>query len=182
MGYLGFSGTLLSRRDWVYLLSLLIPLTVYNLALKAYSVASLPGSNRADSVLGLMWSDLFSNLGYALLWIGLFAAVRGRGAFRWVVIILLHATTIFVLVVTTCAHQYFRQNGTTLDYGTIAEWTTKFDEIAPIVGRSVVATKKLASRARRRGWRRPCGSQSPAAPAFAAATIGYQGYRPPPVG
>src|ERR687889_198659 len=79
-----------------------------------------------------MWSDLFSNLGYALLWIGLFAAVRGRGAFRWVVVILLHAKTIFVLVVATCAHQYFRQNGTTLDYGTIAEWIPKFEELGPI--------------------------------------------------
>jgi lipoteichoic acid synthase len=132
VGYLGFSKTLLSRRDWVYLLSLLIPLTVYNLALKAYSIASLPGSNGADSVLGLMWSDLFSNLGYALLWMGLFAAVRGRGVFRWVVVILFHATTIFVLVVATCAHQYFRQNGTTLDYGTIAEWIPKFEELGPI--------------------------------------------------
>jgi hypothetical protein len=99
VGYLGFSRTLLSRREWVYLLSLLIPLTIYNLALKAYSVTSLPGSNTPDSVLGLMWSDLFSNLGYALLWIGLFAAVRGRGASRRVVVVLFHVTTILVLVV-----------------------------------------------------------------------------------
>ena len=125
-GYLGFSRTLLSRREWVYLLSLLIPLTVYNLALKAYSIASLPGSNRPDSILGLMWSDLFSNLGYALLWIGLFAAVRDRGASRRIVVVLFHITTILVLVVATCAHQYLRQNGTTLDYGTIAEWLPKF--------------------------------------------------------
>ncbi len=132
MGYLGFSGKLLSRREWVYLLSLLIPLTIYNLTLKVYSVASLPGSNGADSILGLMWSDLFSNLGYALLWIGLFAAVRRRGPFRRVVVVLFHVTTILVLVVATCAHQYFRQNGTTLDYGTIAEWIPKVEELVPI--------------------------------------------------
>jgi hypothetical protein len=37
------SGGLLRWRDWVYLLSLLVPLFVYNLALKVSSVASIPG-------------------------------------------------------------------------------------------------------------------------------------------
>jgi arylsulfatase A-like enzyme len=131
-GYLGFPRTLLSRRQWVYLLSLLIPLIIYNLALKAYSVAALPGSNEPGSILGLMWSDLFFYLGYALLWIGLFAAVRARGASRRVVVVLFHVMTILVLVVATCAHQYLRQNGTTLDYSIIAEWIPKFGELGPI--------------------------------------------------
>ena len=131
-GYLGFPRTLLSRRQWVYLLSLLIPLIIYNLALKAYSVAALPGSNEPGSILSLMWSDLFFYLGYALLWIGLFAAVRARGASRRVVVVLFHVTTILVLVVATCAHQYLRQNGTTLDYSIIAEWIPKFGELGPI--------------------------------------------------
>jgi lipoteichoic acid synthase len=42
-----------------------------------------------------------------------------------------------VVIVTTCAHQYFRDTGTTLDYGTIAEWIPKFDEIEPILTQDV---------------------------------------------
>jgi lipoteichoic acid synthase len=79
-----------------------------------------------------MRSDAFFDLGYALLWIGLFAVAR-RGFPRWVVVGLFYAATVFLVVVTTCAHQYFRQNGTTLDYVTVAEWIPKIEEIAPIL-------------------------------------------------
>jgi arylsulfatase A-like enzyme len=133
---LGFFGALLKRRDWVYLLSLLVPLVAYDLALKAYAVSSLPGERGLFRTLDLMRSDAFFDLGYTLLWIGLFAAAR-RGLLRWVVVVLFHAATVFLVVVTTCAHQYFRQNGTTLDYGTIAEWVPKIEEIAPILREGV---------------------------------------------
>src|SRR5215203_5898895 len=73
---LSFLGVLLDRRDWVYLLSLLIPLFVYNLTLKVYSIDSVPG---LAPNFDLMRSDAFFNLGYALFWIGLFATVRGGG-------------------------------------------------------------------------------------------------------
>jgi arylsulfatase A-like enzyme len=130
---LGFSRALLSRRDWVYLLSLLVPFVVYNLALKAYDITLQPGDHGGlTRTLGLIGSDVFFNLGYALLWIGLFAVVR-RGLLRWVVVFLFHAVTMLVVIVTTFAHQYFRQNGTTLDYGTLAEWIPKFKEIIPIL-------------------------------------------------
>jgi lipoteichoic acid synthase len=136
LNVLGFFGALLDRRDWVYLLSLLVPLVAYDLALKAYAVSSLPGERGLSLTFGLMRSDAFFDLGYALLWIGLFAVAR-RGFLRWVVVVLFHAATVFVVVVTTCAHQYFRQNGTTLDYGTIAEWIPKIGEIAPILKEGV---------------------------------------------
>jgi phosphoglycerol transferase MdoB-like AlkP superfamily enzyme len=83
-----------------------------------------------------MRSDAFFDLGYALLWIGLFAVAR-RGFLRWIVVGLFHAATVFLVVVTTCAHQYFRQNGTTLDYATIAEWIPKIEEIVPILTQGV---------------------------------------------
>ena len=136
MKVLGFFGTLLKRRDWVYLLSLLVPLVAYDLALKAYAVSSLPGEHGLSRTFDLMRSDAFFDLGYALLWIGLFAVAR-RGFLRWVVVVLFHAATVFLVVVTTCAHQYFRQNGTTLDYATIAEWIPKIEEIAPILKEGV---------------------------------------------
>ena len=130
---MSFLRTLLSRRDWVYLLSLLVPFVVYNLILKADSVFSQPREHEPARLLGLMSSDVFFNLGYALLWTGLFVATRGSRSLRRVVVVLFHASTMFVAIVTTCAHQYFRQNGTTLDYSIIAEWIPKFREIAPIL-------------------------------------------------
>jgi lipoteichoic acid synthase len=131
----GFSGVLLSLRDWVYLLSLLVPLSVYNLALKASSVASVPGldPNFDDPTFDLMRSDVFFNLGYVLFWFGLFAASRGGGVVRRVVVVLFHAATILVVLVTTSAHQYFRVTGTTLDYGIVALWLPRFKEVMPVL-------------------------------------------------
>jgi lipoteichoic acid synthase len=121
---------LLDRRDWVYLLSLLVPLFVYNLALKASSVASVPG---LTPQVDLIRSDLFFNLGYAVFWIGLFAAARAGGPLRRVVVILFHAATMLVVLVTTFAHHYFVQTGTTLDYGIIALWLPRFREVVPVL-------------------------------------------------
>jgi lipoteichoic acid synthase len=124
---------LLSRRDWVYLLSLLIPFVVYTLALRANEIASQPGDHgKLAQALELMRSDVFFNLGFALLWIGIFAVVRRR-SLRLVVILLLHATAMLVVVTTTVAHYYFLENGTTLDYSTLTEWIPKFKEIVPIL-------------------------------------------------
>jgi hypothetical protein len=38
-----FLDALLDRRDWIYLLSLLVPFVVYDLVLKASNVVSQPG-------------------------------------------------------------------------------------------------------------------------------------------
>jgi len=129
---LGFLSGLLSRRDWVYFLSLLVPLFVYNLALKAYDVrTSQSGDPWLALVFNLMQSDVFFNLGYALLWIGLFAAAR-RGPVCQAVVILFHLSTMLVLIVTTSAHWYFRETGTTLDYDTVALWLSGFDDNEPL--------------------------------------------------
>ena len=77
--------------------------------------------------LDLMWSDILFNLGYALLWIGIFAAAR-RGPWRWTAVFLLHATTLLVVIVSVCAYQYFQETGTTLDYNIIAMWLPSFEE------------------------------------------------------
>src|ERR671912_2145924 len=78
------------------------------------------------------WSDAFFALGYALFWIGLFAATR-KGPLRWGVLILFHATTILVVLVKTVAYQYVRETGTTLDYTIIALWLPRFYEIGPML-------------------------------------------------
>ncbi len=123
-------GGFLSRRDLIYLLSLLVPLFVYNLVLKASSVASIPG---LAPNFELMRSDVFFNLGYALFWIGLFAAARGEGPLRRAVVVLFHVATILVVIMTTSAHQYFQVTGTTLDYGIVALWLPRFGEVAPVL-------------------------------------------------
>jgi hypothetical protein len=82
-------AVLLTRQDWVYLLSLLVPFVVYNLGLKAASMLSVPG---LALTLNLILSDIFFNLGYALFWIGIFAAAR-RGLMRWTVIFLFHGSS-----------------------------------------------------------------------------------------
>src|ERR671920_2181481 len=106
---MGFLRVLPNRRDRVYLLSLLVPFIVYNLALKAASVLSQPGEDGfLDLSLDLMRSDVFFNLGYALLWVALFATVR-KGPMRWAVVFVFHVITVFVVVVATAAHQYFRE-------------------------------------------------------------------------
>ena len=132
----GFLGGGLGLRDWVYLLSLLMPFIVYNLLLRASQIASQRGEAGLSLDLGLMRSAVFFSLGYAFLWIGLFAVVK-RGPLRWAVVGLFHATTVLVVIVTTTAHQYFLENGTTLNYGTIAEWLPKFQEIIPILTRDI---------------------------------------------
>jgi arylsulfatase A-like enzyme len=84
-----------------------------------------------------MRSDLFFDLGYALLWIGLFAVVR-RGTFlRWVVAFFFHASAMLVVTVSTVAHQYLQQTGTTLGYGVVASWLPNFGEIEPILVQTV---------------------------------------------
>jgi arylsulfatase A-like enzyme len=140
---LGFSRTLLSPRDWVYLLSLLIPFVVYSLALKASILASRNGESvgqfRAPTPRILaygMWSDVFFVLGYALFWIGLFAAVR-KGPLRWVVLVLFHIITILVVMIKTIAYQYILETGTTLDYTVIVLWLPRYDEVAPLVAQGI---------------------------------------------
>src|SRR5215210_4129944 len=122
-------AVLLSYRDWVYLLSLLVPFVVYNLGLKAASMLSVPGLALNPN---LILSDIFFKVGYALFWVGIFAAAR-RGLMRWAVVFLFHAATMLVALVSTCAYLYFQETDTMLEYGTIAEWTTRFDEIESVL-------------------------------------------------
>ena len=133
----------LSRQDWVYVLSLLIPFGVYNLALKALILASRNtesvGQFRVSTSRILaygMWSDVFFVLGYALLMIGLFAAAR-KGPLRWGVLVLFHATAILVVLVKTIAYQYIQETGTTLDYTIFALWLPRFDELQPMIGQGI---------------------------------------------
>ena len=166
--------TLLSSRDWVYTLSLLIPFTIYDLALKASDVASLTGGLRFVQIVDIMRSDVFFDLGYALLWIGIFAAVRTRRLLHGVVVLLFHVTTVLIAVVNTFAHQYYQETGTTLDYGIVAAVIPNLGEVWPILTGGVASSAWailfgalcyalfgpwLATRATGRWWGRPARHQ-----------------------
>ena len=129
---MGLFRTPLSSREWIYLLSLLIPFVIYNLVLKALDIASLQANHEPAQTLDWMWPVLLFNLGYALLWIGLLTTAR-NSSLRSVVVVLFPVTTILVGLVNTDAHRYFQQTGTTLEYYTAAEWHPKFSEILPIL-------------------------------------------------
>ncbi len=140
---LSFWRALLSGRDWVYVLSLLVPFIVYNLALKALILASRNvesvGQFRVPTLRILaygMWSDVFFVLGYVLLWIGLFVAAR-KGPLRWAVLVLFHITTILVVLVKTVAYQYIKETGTTLDFTIFILWLPRFGELQALLGQGI---------------------------------------------
>src|SRR5215217_5759889 len=110
---LSFLIALLSRRDWVYSLSLLVPLVAYDLGLKTYDLVASQsfGDAGLTRVFYLMQSNIFFTLGYSLLWIGLFAVAR-RKLQHWTVVVLFHVSTILLIILNTCAHWHFQETGT----------------------------------------------------------------------
>ena len=68
-----------------------------------------------------MRSDLLFNLGYVLLWVGLFALARRRPS-RWIVVGLFHVVTMVVALITTSAYQYYKVTGSTLDSDYLYLW------------------------------------------------------------
>ena len=117
---------LLCQRDWIYVLSLLIPVVAYDLVLKILGLLSEYPDSGVLGGLRLLRSDLVFGLGYGLVWIGLFAV--SRGALRRIVVVLFHASAILVVVIGTCAYHYFRSTGTTLDYPFVAYYLTRLAE------------------------------------------------------
>src|SRR5215216_617792 len=129
---LAYVRSLLSGRDWIYLLALLVPLVVYDLVLKAIRIHSQEEHVGFGTVIELIRSDVLFNLGYALLWIGLFALAR-RGLARWLVVGLFHGVTVVVVLITTCAHFYFEETGSTLDLNIIVYSLTTLGEVSDVI-------------------------------------------------
>ena len=110
------------------MLGLLVPLAFYNLVLKAASVALQEEAVGLGETLSLMRSDLLFNAGYAILWIGLFAATR-RGVLRKIVVVLFHATSLVIVAIATTAYQYFEATGSTLDWSVIVFYLGTLGEV-----------------------------------------------------
>ena len=129
---LDFSSGLLVRRDWVYLLSLLLPLVLYSVALKIVRIStqlSLPGPL---GFVDQLRSDVLFNLGYAALWIGIFSLFR-RGFPRWVSLGLFHLSALVVIVLVTSTHFFYKTTGSTLDYSFIMLSLSSFGETWKII-------------------------------------------------
>src|SRR5947209_1787733 len=84
-----------------------------------------------------MRSNVFFDLGYVLLWIGLFAAAPRKGTVRQSVVVLFHATTVFLVILDTSAYQYFKVTGTALNYSIIVLWLPDLTEVGPVLTGSV---------------------------------------------
>ena len=127
----GGVASFLTRRDWVYLLALLLPFAVYDVTLKAVRVAALPDEHGLLGSLRLMRSDLLFDSGYALLWIGLFAVAR-TGLWRALVVVILHATTVLLALIATGAHQFYEVTGSTLNFDAILYFLSSPQEVGSV--------------------------------------------------
>lgn len=136
-------GELLSGRDWIYILSLLVPLTIYNLVLKASSVALKDETGGVLATLNLMRSDILFSIGYVVLWIGAFAIAR-TGIARAITLILFHTVSLVVVAVTTVAYQYFEGTGSTLDYSVITFYLSTLGEVKDIIASEASALVWIA--------------------------------------
>ncbi|QIN82359.1 sulfatase-like hydrolase/transferase [Rubrobacter tropicus] len=124
---------LLTRGDWIYLASLLVPLVVYNLVLKVVRIVTRPDPPGFLGFLDQVRSDLLFNLGFAALWIGVFAVVRG-GWPRRAVLILFHLAVVVVVILTTSAHFFYTTTGSTLDLSFVLVSISSIGEIQGAIG------------------------------------------------
>ena len=121
-------GGLLPRGDWVYLASLLVPLFVFNVALKVIRIVTRPGQPGFLEFLDQIRSDLLFNLGFAALWVGIFAVVR-RGWLRPVVLVLFHLSVVVIVALSTAAHFFYESTGSTLDFSFVLVSISSLGEI-----------------------------------------------------
>ncbi len=123
---------LLSREEWVYVLSLLVPLVAYNVVLKVVRVATqfeVPGPL---GFLDQVRSDLLFNLGYAAFWISLFAVVRG-GIGRRVLLVLFHLSAVVIVATTTSVHVFFEKTGSMLGFTFVLNSLSSLGDIWKVI-------------------------------------------------
>lgn len=174
---------LLQRGDWIYLLSLLLPLALYNVALKVVRVISQELTPGPLGFFDQVRSEMLFNLGYVALWVGLFTVFR-KGAARLVVLAAFHLSTLLVVVLTTSAHFYYETTGSPLSLNVIALTFSSFGEIQGIIAAEakiwmiwllsavlfyVAAGPALITRMAQRGWYMPTWTAK--GPAFVRAAV-----------
>ena len=124
---------LLTRGDWIYLASLLVPVFLYNITLKVVRIVTRPDPPGLLGFLDQIRSDLLFNLGFAALWVGIFALVRG-GLPRVLVMLLFHLAVVIVVVLSTSAHFFYTSTGSTLDLSFVIVSISSIGEIQGAIG------------------------------------------------
>ena len=124
---------LLSRADWSYLASLLVPLVVYNVALKVIRVVTQLDAPGPLGFLDQVRSDLLFNLGYVALWVGVFALLHSRPA-RLVALLFLHVSVVLIVVLTTSAHFFYEKTGSTLNWSFVVASASSLAELKGPIG------------------------------------------------
>src|SRR5215218_8329550 len=123
---------ILTREEWVYVLSLLVPLVAYNVVLKVVRVATqfeVPGPL---GFLDQVRSDILFNLGYAALWIGLFAVVRG-GVGRRVLLVLFHLSAVVIVALTTSVHVFFEKTGSMMGFSFLLNSLSSLGDVWKVI-------------------------------------------------
>ena len=133
VGFVKHLRGLLTRGDWIYLASLLVPVFLYNITLKVVRIVTRPDPPGPIGFLDQIRSDLLFNLGFAALWVGIFAAVR-VGLPRRVVMLLFHLTVVVVVVLTTSAHFFYESTGSTLDLSFVIVSLSSIGELQGAIG------------------------------------------------
>jgi len=133
VGFVKHLRGLLTRGDWIYLASLLVPVFLYNITLKVVRIVIRPDSPGPLGFVDQIRSDLLFNLGFAALWVGIFAAVR-VGLPRRVVMLLFHLTVVVVVVLTTSAHFFYESTGSTLDLSFVIVSLSSIGELQGVIG------------------------------------------------
>src|SRR3712207_5264086 len=80
----------------------------------------------------LFRSDLFFNLGYAALWIGLFAVVRS-GVPRKILLVLFHLSAVVVVALTTSVHVFFDKTGSMLGFSFVLHSLSSLGDIWKVI-------------------------------------------------
>ncbi len=130
-----FSGRLrglLPGSGWIYVLSLLLPLALYDIFLKVLRVSGqldLPGFL---GFLDQIRSEVLFHTGFIMFWVGVFALAR-RGFPRWVALVLLHAAALFIALLTTAAHFFYGATGSTLDYNFLVVSLSAWEQTRQVV-------------------------------------------------
>jgi phosphoglycerol transferase MdoB-like AlkP superfamily enzyme len=122
----------LSGRDWAYLGALLVPLAIFVVVTKSLTIATKETDLGFFGTLNLVRSDVLFMVGYAVLWVGLFALAR-TGLARKAVVVLFHAISLVVVLIATVAYQYFEATGSTLDWTVVAFYLATLGEVKDII-------------------------------------------------
>lgn len=122
----------LGWREWAYLLSILLPLALYDVLLKVLRLRVDGGVTGIIEVIGQLRPELLFQAGYALLWVGIFAVARGRIA-RKIAVALFHLMAVAMALLLTFAHGFYVNTGSTLGYQTISYALENFRETHAIV-------------------------------------------------